>query len=810
MNKKFYLAAMALPFALAACTSEDLVGEQLAADQFAGIEKVNAEFKYSEGVESRLQNNWNVEAGDVLGFAWLGTTQGTLGTYDIKVNGMAYQNHPLTATEGSMFKPATSIYVGKYFTYAPYDKERQSIGNVSFNSLAQSQILESDGVNALANYALAKNSIWISPDWTEIETGGTDLQWTINPTKLSNIVTLNMDYVNNDLIDPTIGAPEIEAIEVAYLNGSGTPISVQKFDYAPIAERHTSNLVAPKSDFWADYSFANSVISSIGIADVVDPVEIKMFEHAAVTTGSMVIEPAGTYLVTQTMDKDAFKYNALPAAEEIDEYTKVQLKITTTYGVITIEKAVKEVAKTVAAGVGDNNEYANFDGDASALVAPKGAYELAESFIQCLNKNGRLYTEVDFFTAVMDGMHVENDTKLQQMLKFYKEYKKNGTAIQQEAKLGTNVKLYLDGDANGEFRLSKTSIALIQEINAGAGDLMLSVQPCKKAGEACTKLIVTGAGEVPNTNRVFENPGSAKYAYYLAAGEEWTWEAPAAKEMGYVKTIYNEGALTINAAKLEGSNYFNELVNLNEISVESVAKVAFDLTNETNATIAIEAGKELKAFNETIVNYGYIDNDGVLATVDGTTGQVHNYGTIDHDDDAKTFITTNELGGDYNIAPNKDSNLIGIINITDKFAWVSVSNATTQGMIKYAWDAATDGAVYQTPQPEEDVKNNNLINSEDITFTQAEQEIKYIEIEAGKEVVITAEKTNNVFESPNRLRGLIIENGATLKIQKGNKVAASIVYCPNGSVYYGGEFTYDNVVSYFGGEADDVYNFSTF
>ena len=43
MNKKFYLAAMALPFALAACTSEDLVSELLTADQFAGIEKVNAE-----------------------------------------------------------------------------------------------------------------------------------------------------------------------------------------------------------------------------------------------------------------------------------------------------------------------------------------------------------------------------------------------------------------------------------------------------------------------------------------------------------------------------------------------------------------------------------------------------------------------------------------------------------------------------------------------------------------------------------------------------------------------------------------------
>lgn len=806
MNKKFYLAAMALPLAFAACTSEDLVDEQSVTDQFAGIEKVDAELNYSGGVESRLQNGWTVEPGDVLGFAWLGTDVAG----EIMVDGRAWQNHPLTASAGRVFKPATSIYVGKYYTYAPYDNDRQSIGHVAFNSLAQTQVLQSDGVNANANLALAKNSIWISPDWTEIATGGTNLQWTINPTKLSNIVTLNMNYVNNDLIDPKIGAPEIEKIEVAYLNGSDQVISVDKFVYSPVAERHTSNIVAPAQDFWASYSFNNAVIATIGIPGEVPSVEIKKFEHASINNGSMVIEPASDYLVTQTMEKDAFRYNALPASEQIDANTKVQLKITTTYGVITVEKNVNEIAKTVAAGVGENNEYPNFDGDPSAIVSPKAAYELAESFIQCLNKNGRLYADVDFFTAVMDGMHVETDTKLQQMLKFYKEYKKGGNAVQREDKPGTNVKLYLDGDANGEFRLSKTSIALLQEINAGTGELLVSIQACNVPGEACTKLIVTEGGEIPTTNRVFQG---GDVTYYLAAGEDWKWETTG-KEMGYVKNIYNEGTLAINAAKLEayksGVKMNLNFVNLNTINVTSAAKVEFDLTNETNATINIKKGKELKAFEKTITNYGYIDNDGVLATVDGTTGVVNNYGMIDHDNDAKTFITKNELNGDYKIAPDKASNLIGVINITDKFAWVSVSNATEEGMIKYKWNAATDGKVYVTPKPEVDVKYNYLIISDDITFTEAEPEINYIEIAAGKEVVITAEKIFNVFESPNRLKGLIVETGATLKINKGNKVSAVVVYCPNGSVYYGGEFAYDKVVSYFGGETDDVYNFSTF
>lgn len=809
MNKKIYLAAMALPIALAACTSEDLLTEQLQADPFAGIEKVDAEFKYSGAVESRLQTGFLVEEGDELGFAWLGTTFETPGSSGIKVDGQAWQNHPLTATARKMFKPATSIYVGKYYTYAPYDKNRQSIGVVSFNSLDAEQKITSTG-NKGSHQDLAMNSIWISPDWTEITTGGTNLQWTINPAKVSNIVTLNMDYVNNDKIDPEIGAPEIIKIEVAYLNENGKEISVKSFDYAPLTERHTDNSTNPKADYWNNYTFATQAIAIIGNGNV-QPDPIMPFEYADVNNGSMVVVPSAEYLVTQSMDKDAFIYNALPASEAIDANTKVQLKITTTYGLITIEKLVNEIAKTTTDKYGDVGEYPYFDGDVTAVANPKEAYELGESFIQCLYRNGRLYADVDFFTAVMDGMHVEDDIQLQQMLKFYKEYKKNGTPVQQEEKSGTNVKLYLDGDANGEFRLSKTSIALIQEINSGNGELMLSIQPCKDNGEACTKLIVTGGDEVPNTNRVFENPGNNKYVYYLAAGEEWTWEAPAAKEMGYVKTIYSEGKLTINAAKLEGSTYFESLVNLNEIAVESVAKVAFDLINETDATITIDEDAELKAFDETITNYGFIDNDGVLATVDGTTGEVNNYGEIDHDDDAKTFITTNQLGGDYSTTPDKASNLIGVINITDKFAWVSVSNATDQGMIKYAWDAATDGAVYVTPIPVVDVKYNYLIVSEDITFTEAEPEVKYIEVAEGKEIVITAEEVNKVFASPNKLRGLIIKNGATLKINKGNEVATVVVYCPNGSIYYGGKFSYQQFKdSYFGGTEEDVYNFSTF
>jgi len=137
--KKYLYSALALPL-LFACSAEDLPEKKvLGNDQFAGIEKVDATFSMDEGAKTRMATEWSLEEGDRYGFAWLTDAHTADPAYTalIGIDGKAYQNHPLTQT-GSIFKPATSIYVGKYFLYRPYDETVVSPDTINF-SLAKSE-----------------------------------------------------------------------------------------------------------------------------------------------------------------------------------------------------------------------------------------------------------------------------------------------------------------------------------------------------------------------------------------------------------------------------------------------------------------------------------------------------------------------------------------------------------------------------------------------------------------------------------------------------------------------------------------------
>ena len=60
---------------------------------------------------------------------------------------------------------------------------------------------------------------------------------------------------------------------------------------------------------------------------------------------------------------------------------------------------------------------------AGKLLAADKMVTLDNSFIQTLYKSGQIITEVDFYTAIMDGMHVADDAELQKILNYYYAYK---------------------------------------------------------------------------------------------------------------------------------------------------------------------------------------------------------------------------------------------------------------------------------------------------------------------------------------------------------------------------------------------------
>lgn len=773
MNKKVLLTAFALPFLVAACSSEeDVLEGNKANDQFAGIEKVDATF--TTGADTRMSSAWGLQEGDKVGFAWL--TDGGASPV-ITIDGKAWQNHPLYAEGGSALKPKTSIYVGEYYSYLPYDENVVSVAPINF-SVAEQPMVDALATTGAWNKTAAK-SIWISPKWTSVSASeaGVDKVFQIYPRKFSNGVALELAYENNALED--VDASEIYDIAVSYQQSSAD-VSVASFTYAPtIAPYAGSDWETDGIEAW----WADKNLTSTGVAGVTaTPGAINLKSDAHVAT---------------TANKGKFFFNALPAKVALGATDELKLVITTTYGVITYNKALNEVAKTLT----EDGYMEDFD-DAAVTPGTDTWVAITESFVNNLYKNGKFEVEVDFLDAVMNNMHVENDEHLQKLLNYYKLYKSEGAYAE------PNVTLLLDADNDGEFKLSTTSIDLLNEINATTQKVKL--QKCATHGRPDIVINSDENNEVRPLRWVFANG----YDVTLA-DQDWTWSEES-KAFGNVKSITNLGSINVTSpvvAKGAGTGAA-DIINAAgaDITINNVTNWKIKLTNY--GKITVNAGKELRAYNAEITNdataldkFGEIDNNGVIGVVAGTTGKVYNYGYIKNNAGAKTYVTTNELGGNFTAAFAAATNKIGVIELTTATDNISVSNATAQGFIKYTWDPTEDG-IYVTPS--NDVKYNYLIVKNSIEFTTHPAEIKYLEVAGTEEVVITTKVANaaggfNEGTIANRI-GFILNEGAKANVKEGNTLYAKAAYL-KGTIYVGGNFAYNStLVTYLGGANTDTDN----
>ena len=107
------------------------------------------------------------------------------------------------------------------------------------------------------------------------------------------------------------------------------------------------------------------------------------------------------------------------------------------------------------------------------------------------------------------------------------------------------------------------------------------------------------------------------------------------------------------------------------------------------------------------------------------------------------------------------------------------------GFIEYTWTGST---TYDTPYGGI-VKYNTLIVSDNIAFTTAETEIRYIKFEGVKKIVTNSTNAN----LPN-LKGIIIKDNCSIIIEKSNTISCSEgSHLGNGAaVYNGGAFTPGN------------------
>lgn len=790
--KKYLYFALALPL-LFACSSEDFDEKVMSNDQFAGIAKVDATFTMDEGAITRFDGGvWTPEEGDLWGFAWEG--DGTVVTVGA---GLAKQNHNLIQTNG-IFTPQTSIFVGDYFLYRPYDKKTVSPQAINFESLEEQPLAEGYASTTQAWKDLAKTAINIGDKWTTVTTGGwTDLagkrwdkagikeSYKLYAAMFSNQTGLDLTYVKNN---PTFAAAQTVsgATDISYTIAAGEAVgsadiyeatvdldgAAKSFTYAPTA---SPNGTSHSGDYWANKS-------NLGAGD-----------GFTFTDDVITLTPADATNGLSTGDNGSkawFWFNSLPVTAGNGALgTAVQAVFTSSYGVVTVNSTVgacASVFEQYTPGTG-SPEWIKLAAADNATTTPKEWDLTHNTFVnQYGNHKGKYALTVDFSAGVMNNMHIKNDTHLQKLLKYYIASGKT-----------ENVSLNLDGASATDktFKISKNSIALLQSIPGNK----VKVHACGTHNNP-VKIIVTqdgsdGKTEVPDLNNVFD----ASTDVYLASNTTWTWkQRTGANQLtvdANVASLTNEGTLTVNADNIQLTTAA-PLANAKgaTMNITKVTTVKNALTNL--GTINVPAGAELRAYDVEIKNdatslddYGVINNAGVVGVTYATTGTVNNYGKIIMENSgAITLLTSNQTAaGNFDNAFNAGTNKLGTVVLPagEPNALVSVSNGAETGFIEYTWNGST---TYDTPNGGI-VKYNTLKVSGNIAFTTAETEIRYIRFVGTKKTVTNSTNAN----LPN-LKGIIIEDNCSIIIEKSNTIS-----CSEGShlydraaVYNGGAFNPGN------------------
>ena len=816
--KKYLYFALALPL-MYACSSEDIEEKIVSNDPFPGVEKVDATFSMDEQTTRFDGGVWQTEEGDLWGFAWMG--DGTV-IANNPADGKAYQNHNLIQTSG-IFTPQTSIYVGKYYIYRPYDKTVVSPAAINFKSLETQPFAEGYESAKQPWKDLAKTAINIGDCWTDVTAGGwTDLSgkrwdkagikqsYKIYAALFSNQTGLDLTYVKNN---PTFAAAKRVqgATDFDYTYAAGTEVgsadiyeatvdldgAAKSFTYAPTTSpngtSHSGTYWADKSNLGAGqgFTFTDDVITLK--ADPDDPT-------VGVSTGA-------------NGSKGWFWFNSLPVtAGNGTTGTAVQTVLTTSYGTVAVNSTVgacASVFEQYTPGTG-SPEWIKIDAADNATTTPKKWALTHNTFVnQYGNHKGKYALTVDFSTGVMNNMHIKNDTHLHKLLKYYIASGKN------EA-----VTLNLDGDANKEFKLSKISIALLQTINAASNKVL--VQGCATHNNP-VKIIVTQDGladlgltatEVPDLNKVF----AVATDVYLASGTNWTWkERTGANQLttdANVTSITNEGTLTVNATNIDLSSA-GTITNAAgaTMNITKVTTVKKALTNKgtINVGAADNTAAELRAYGVAIDNEatalnvsGTINNYGVVGVTAATGGTFNNYGLIDMKSNAAiTLLTKNESTGLNFASAWAAGNKMGTVILPNgqPNALVSVSNGAETGFIKYNWT----GATYATPNGGT-VKYNTIVVSSDITFTATEPEVQYIEFNGTRtQVTNPCVMPGYVGNKLTSLKGVIINAGKSIILEKDNGLNCAVgAYLGAGAtVYQGGAFNYVSTTNYFGNWSND-------
>lgn len=413
------------------------------------------------------------------------------------------------------------------------------------------------------------------------------------------------------------------------------------------------------------------------------------------------------------------------------------------------------------------------------------------------------YVKVLLSHLDMSGLHVTSDKQLRDVVRVWKKMN-----------LGA-VTVYLDGDkTNHEFTISQKTI---ETINAKNGNtLNFKVKPCRKAhvegvdDEFCDKIVITGADykqDVQNIAFIAANENAFQADVVLAKETTaWKWNGTVKVTDDGVNHIINKGTL-VNATDAilkttENGGAANNIPLINDGTWNITAgtiRVQFDVTNNHIVNISADAQYRQDGAGHIFTNEasvlptrfggndalnGLVNNEGVFATING--GVINNYSLIEHKAEAaKTYVTTNQKGGDFATAFG-DANKMGRINLP----WgnkdednVSISAALNQGFVSVTVEGEVTGALNAAQLG--DKVNYLIIKSGPTAISNVAAQVAYLEVDMGKNNEIAW----NVTGAPQVFDGLMILSPVNIKLNTTIQVNKATYLKED--MYVGGLFQYE-------------------
>lgn len=847
MNKKLLFSVMSLA-ALAACTNDDFEGQQQIAEATSPIqfEVINN----SEGMRASMDGNtivWSATAGDLF----------TL--YHGNITAAGYQNATYTASEeegAAVLTTPSMIKAGKAIMVWPVDTTFANDGSaagVNISIPAEQKNIEnnipyvSDVINITAD-AFATNA-----QTAGYNKSGYARKYPVYMRPMAHQLTIKADYAGTDaLLSPlysgedAINAIEVSSIELSNTANKFTTVIPLTFTGKSAADNTRWNAAEP-NNAWSDVTGVGAAATQVKKLTAKDDCLLDGNQgckflilkgstadgNSAVivntTYGKVVVAPngiQGSAYVDATEGADVW-YRYLSAA------TAAAAGETKATSAETSGEHTGKYKTTANIQAGMTQTFGAFD---AAVASASNTYVAGEPVGVATTR----YVKVLLSHLDMSALHITSDKQL-----------RDAARVWQAMNL-PSVTVYLDGDdptdANGKFEISQQTIKKINEINAATAPARkFTVKPCNTTNEVCKEIVITGAdtdANIQDLSFILVN-GAHTADVVLKAGETWNWAASTvvskkavivdAAATG-VNSIINKGTLVSNAtATLAVYDNASPAVQVTTIPFVNEGTwnvttgktfVQFAVTN--NGTVNISAGAEYRQdgagnvftneatdvpsrFGGDDGEIATVNNSGVFATVN--SGTINNYGLIEHvTENAKTYITANQLGGNFNAA-FAAANKMGRINL--KYSNkdednISINAAADQGFVSVTVDGEVSGTLNATAVGT--YVNYIIVNSGVTKIAALPAQIKYVEIDDKNDTEIAW----NLSVPANYLGLMVlspvnIKLGTTIKIWDGTTAGTGACYLGS-DMYVGGTFnngTAGTLPSWNGYYGNTTANFAT-